>query len=139
MSGKSDVTGDNWKGVRGDRALQASSPFFAPPVQTQSAPDAFELVLRNAGASLRKRDAVDARVVSEVRNGTGKIINNENEVGGWPEYKSGNFPVCSANDGIPDEWKKAHGLSLTDANVANAVNAEGYTELEVYMNSLAEP
>jgi hypothetical protein len=61
-----------------------------------------------------------------------------NEVGGWPDYKSGDSPVCSANDGIPDEWKKAHGISLTDANVANAVNDEGYTELEVYLNSLTE-
>jgi hypothetical protein len=104
----------------------------------QSAQEAFELVLQNAGANLRKRDAVDARIVSEARNGTGKIINNESEVGGWPDYKSGDSPVCSINDGIPDEWKKAHGISLTDANVANAANAEGYTELEVYLNSLTE-
>jgi hypothetical protein len=103
----------------------------------QSAQEAFELVLQNAGASF-KRDAVDARIVSEARNGTGKIINNENEVGGWPDYKSADSPVCSANDGIPDAWKKAHGISLTDANVANAVNDEGYTELEVYLNSLTE-
>jgi len=138
MIGRSDVSGDNWKGVKGNRTSQAPLPFSAPPVQTQSAQEAFELVLQNAGASLPKRDAVDARAVSDARNGTGRIINNENEVGGWPDYKSGNPPVCSANDGIPDEWKKAHGLSLTDPNVANAVNAEGYTELEVYLNSLAE-
>ena len=56
----------------------------------------------------------------------------------WPNYDSGEPPVCSANDGIPDEWKKAHGLSLNDPNVANAVNAEGYTVLEVYLDSLVE-
>jgi pectate lyase len=138
MTGMPEVSRDNWKGVKGDRTFQASSPFPAPPVQTQSAPDAFELVLQNAGANLPKRDAVDARAVSDARNGTGEIINNENEVGGWPDYKPGIPPVCSANDGIPDEWKKAHRLSLTDPNVANAVNAEGYTELEMYLNSLAE-
>jgi pectate lyase len=138
MVGMSDVSSDNWKGVKGDRILQASSPFPAPPVQTQPAQEAFELVLQNAGASLPKRDAVDVRIVSDARDGTGRIINNENEVGGWPDYKPGHPPVGSANDGIPDEWKKAHGLSLTDPNVANAVNAEGYTELEVYLNSLAE-
>jgi hypothetical protein len=138
MDGMSDVSGENWKGVKGDRALQAPSSFPAPPVRTQSAQDAFEQVLQNAGASLPKRDAVDARAVSDARNGTGKIINNENEVGGWPDYKSGNPAVSSANDGIPDEWKKAHGLSITDPNAANAVNAEGYTVLEMYLNSLAE-
>ena len=56
----------------------------------------------------------------------------------WPNYDSGEPPVCSTNDGIPDEWKRTHGLSLDDPNVANAVNAEGYTELEMYLNSLVE-
>ena len=133
MVGKPDVCEDNWKGVNGDRIWQATAPFPAPPVQTQSAQEAFELVLNNAGATLPRRDAVDARVVYSVRNGTGKIINNENEVGAWPTYASGQALLDSANDGVPDEWKKAHGLPL---NVANTVNAEGYTQLEVYLNSL---
>jgi hypothetical protein len=108
-------------------------------VQTQSAEDAFELVLKNAGATLPRRDSVDARIVSDARNGTGKIIINEKEVGGWPAYASGEPAVSSANDGIPDEWKKAHGLPLNDPKVANAVNAEGYTELEMYLNSVVGP
>jgi len=108
-------------------------------VQTQSAAEAFELVLRNAGATRPRRDSVDARIVSNVRNGTGKIINDEKEVGGWPAYASGEPPVDTARDGIPDDWKKAHGLQLNDPNVANAVNADGYTILEVYLNSLVNP
>lgn len=130
---------DNWLGVSADRSLQSSSPFPAPPVQTQPAPEAFEQVLKNAGATVPKRDPVDMRVVSDTRNGTGKIINNENDVGGWPPYASGASPVNTANDGIPDDWKKAHGLSLNQANVANAVDTNGYTELEVYLNSLVKP
>jgi hypothetical protein len=70
------------------------------------------------------------------QNGTGKIINDETEVGGWPAYASGEPPVDTVRDGIPDEWKKAHGLKLNDPNVAVAVNADGYTMLEVYLNSL---
>jgi hypothetical protein len=107
-------------------------------VQTQSAQEAFELVLNQAGATLPRRDPVDERVVYSVRNGTGRIIDNENEVGGWPAYASGQCPLDSANDGIPDEWKKAHGLPLDDPSVGNAVNAEGYTQLEVYLNSLVK-
>jgi hypothetical protein len=139
MVGMADVGRDNWKGVRAQRSLQSSTPFPAPQVQTQSAAEAFELVLRNAGATRPRRDSVDARIVSNVRNGTGRIINDEKEVGGWPDYKSGEPPLYSANDGIPDEWKKARGLSLTDPNVANTVNAEGYTQLEMYLNSLVTP
>jgi hypothetical protein len=139
MVGMADVGRDNWKGVLGDRTLRSSAPFPAPQVQTQSAAEAFELVLRNAGATRPRRDSVDARIISNVRNGTGKIINDEREVGGWPAYASGEPRVDTARDGIPDEWKKAHGLQLNDPNVANAVNADGYTMLEVYLNSLVVP
>ena len=139
MVGRPEVGRDNWKGVLAERSLQSSKPFPAPPVQTQSAAEAFELVLRNAGATRPRRDSVDARIVSNVRNGTGKIINDEKEVGGWPAYASGEPPVDTARDGIPDEWKKAHGLPLNDPNVANAVSADGYTMLEVYLNSLVVP
>jgi hypothetical protein len=136
MAGNADVCRDNWKGVLAERWLQSPRSFPAPPVQTQTAEEAFELVLQQAGATLPRRDAVDVRVVSEARDGTGRIINNEKEVGGWPEYGSGEPPACTANDGIPDTWKKAHGLSLTDPQVANTVNADGHTELELYLNSL---
>ena len=107
-------------------------------MQTQSAEAAFELVLDKAGATLPRRDPVDARIVSEARKGTGRIINSEQEVGGWPAYVSGEPPVCTANDGIPDDWKKARGLSPDDLNAANAVGAAGYTELEMYLNSLVK-
>src|SRR5688572_6307036 len=139
MAGRPEVGQDNWKGVLAERSLQSSTPFPAPLVQTQSAAEAFELVLRNAGATQPRRDPVDARIVSNARNGTGKIINDENEVGGWPAYASGEPPMNTDSDGIPDEWKKAHGLKLNDPNVANAVNADGYTMLEVYLNSLVVP
>jgi pectate lyase len=145
MFGKPAVDRDNWKGVLAPqgvlapRSLQSSAPFPAPSVQTQSATEAFELVLKNAGATRPKRDSVDARIVSNARNGTGRIINDEKEVGGWPAYASGEPPVDTASDGIPDEWKKGHGLKLDDPNVANDVNADGYTMLEVYLNSLVVP
>ncbi len=136
MFGHSIITSDNWKGVKGDRMLQAPAQFSAPPVQTQSAPEAFELVLEKAGATLPKRDSVDSRIVTDARNGTGKIINSENDVGGWPHYGSGNAPTDTPIDGISDGWKKTHALPLNDSSVANTVNVEGYTQLEVYLNSL---
>ncbi len=136
MAGHPAVYENNWKGVKGDPVLRAATAFAAPPVRTESAAEAFELVLKNAGATLPKRDAVDERVIADVRNGTGRIINDEKEVGGWPTYNSGTAPVETANDGIPDDWKKAHGLPVNDPAIGNAVNSEGYTQLEVYLNSL---
>jgi hypothetical protein len=139
MEGNSGVCRDNWKGVQAERWLRSATPFPAPPVRTQSAEAALELVLDQAGATLPKRDSVDARIVSETRQGEGKIIDSEQEVGGWPAYASGTPPACAANDGIPDDWKKQRGLSPDDPNAANAVNAEGYTRLEEYLNSLVNP
>lgn len=136
MAGMADIGRDNWKGVRAERSLQSSAPFPAPQVQTQSAAEAFELVLGNVGATRPKRDSVDARIVSDARNGTGKIINDEKEVGGWPAYASGEPLLDTAKDGIPDEWKKAHGLQPNDPNIGNTISVDGYTMLEVYLNSL---
>jgi pectate lyase len=136
MDGLPDVCRDNWKGVLAERWFQSPTPFNAPPVMTQSAEQAFDLVLEHAGATRPKRDTVDTRVVSEVSAGKGRIIKNEEEVGGWPAYAAAESPTNIANDGIPDDWKKAHGLSSTDTNVANSTNADGYTKLEEYLNSL---
>ncbi len=138
MVGNPNITRENWKGVRADRSLQSPAPFPAPAVQTQSAEEAFELVLKKAGATLPKRDSVDVRAVADARNRTGRIVNSEADVGGWPVYATGDSPADGTNDGIPDEWKKARGLSLNDPNVASAVNADGYTQLEVYLNSLVK-
>ena len=41
-------------------------------------------VLAGAGATLPRRDAVDARLVREVEQRSGRIIDSQKEVGGWP-------------------------------------------------------
>jgi pectate lyase len=130
------ISEDNWKGVNANRSLQSATPFAAPPIPLQSAEEAFASVLKNAGAILPKRDSVDARAVSDAQNGSGHIINSEKDVGGWPAYASGTPPLDSTHDGIPDDWKRAHGLPLDASNVANRITSDGYTELESYLNSL---
>lgn len=50
-----------------------------------SAKDAYTYVLKNAGATLPARDAVDTRIVNDVINGTGGLIDDPSEIGGWPE------------------------------------------------------
>jgi hypothetical protein len=85
------VNQDNWKGMGyyPDRAsIAASQAFPAPPVITESPRDAFEHVLKDAGATLPRRDAVDARIVNETRTGTGHIIKWVKDAGGWPEFTS---------------------------------------------------
>jgi hypothetical protein len=66
----------------------ASRAFPAPPVATTSASDALRAVLAGAGATLPRRDGVDRRLVREVEERTGSIIDSQREVGGWPEYSA---------------------------------------------------
>ena len=133
--------------------MRMEYPIDYAPVTTHTAEKAFEKVLEYAGASLH-RDNLDETIVSDTRNGettyTGKdcklgIINSQDDLkpadagddwSAWPELKSETAPTDSDGDGMPDEWEKANGLNPEDATDGKQTNADGYTNLEVYMNSL---
>ena len=118
------------------KAYKQSSPIPVPVVKTDDTKTAYEQVLADAGAVLPKRDAVDIRIVGEVRNGKGKIIDDEEQVGGWPELKSAEPPDDSDKDGMPDDWEKQHGFDPDDPTDGNGdSDADGYTNLEEYLNN----
>jgi hypothetical protein len=138
-------------------------PIAGGPVKIISAKQAYAYVVDNVGATLPKRDAVDLRITEQVR--TGKITYKEMEtdtdfqfkirklpkdsyklgiitapwqVGGYPEYKGTPYKD-SDNDGIPDAWEIAHGLNPKNPSDATklAKNGGGYTNIEVFLNTLA--
>ncbi|MDE6627744.1 MAG: thrombospondin type 3 repeat-containing protein, partial [Muribaculaceae bacterium] len=47
-------------------------------------------------------------------------------------------PVDSDGDGMPDAWEEENGLDPQNANDRNLTDAEGFTNLERYLNSLVE-
>lgn len=118
-------------------AYKQAGPYETGPIKTQNAKDACDSVLKYGGSSLPKRDVVDKRIVDDVTNGTGHIINSQSQVGGWPELKSSPAPHDSDSDGMPDDWEKRQGLNPEnpDDGKADADN-DGYTNLEEYLNSL---
>jgi len=112
-----------------------NEPWPAAAVTTLPADKAFEAVLLSVGASLPKRDSVDARIIATVRERGGKIIDSQDQVGGWPELKSSEAAVDSDHDGIPDWWETRYGLNPHDAKDGTADNdKDGYTNLEEYLN-----
>jgi pectate lyase len=118
------------------KAYKQSEPIPVPAVKTDDAIDGYKRILAEAGAVLPKRDAVDIRIVNEVKNGTGKIINDEQQVGGWPELKSAKPPQDSDRDGMPDDWEKQFGFDPDDAADGNGdSDSDGYTNLEEYLNN----
>jgi pectate lyase len=89
LDGNARVNRDNWSGVGYDRAtIAASNPFPAPAVTTEPAQVAYERVLKEAGATLPIRDAVDTRIMRETRDGTGHVIKWVKDAGGWPDFPS---------------------------------------------------
>jgi len=157
VEGFSKISTDNWSGgvqfapqakyrdeiipSPTEKDVRAREPFPAAPVATQSAEEAYELVLAHAGASRPVRDPVDVRVIESVRTGktatkTG-IIETPADVGGWPEYKAGEIAVDTDGDGIPDWWEKKYGLDPNDpSDSAKDLNGDGYTNLEKYLNGI---
>lgn len=45
------------------------------------------VIIRNAGARPWDRDPIDARIVADTIEGRGEIIDSEEQVGGYPQYK----------------------------------------------------
>ncbi len=117
----------------------ATEPFAVPPVTATSAREAYEQVLARAGAMRPVRDAVDLRIIEEVRSGKGRIIDSQKDVGGWPVYRPVQAPLDTDGDGMPDAWESSHGLNPRDvADASKVLNGGGYTAIEQYLNSLAD-
>lgn len=172
MEGYDNITKNNWDGGVQVEDLPNTGEYMAdmkidhpapmPKITIMPAADAYQYVLDNAGATLPVRDAVDKRVVEQVR--TGKIMYKDNtaskvgseyikrrlspdsykegiiydiaQVGGYPEYKGKPYKDADG-DGIPDEWETKHGLNPKDASDAvKDKNKDGYTNIEDFLNDI---
>ena len=124
-------------GIDCDPSAYATSVAFpASPVTTTSPAVAYDAVLQDAGATLPRRDAVDTRIVNDVRNGTGGDISDPTAVGGWPSLTSATPPMDSDHDGMPDAWETQYGLNPFDASdAAFDADSDRYTNLEEFLNS----
>jgi pectate lyase len=115
-----------------------SAPLTMQPVLTTSPQQAYIDVLTFAGANIPKRDTIDRRIVRDVVNKTGSSIDStvHQPEGAWPLLASTTPPADTDHDGMPDAWESAHGLNPSDPSDRNNAGLQGYTQLEVYLNSL---
>jgi hypothetical protein len=153
VDGSLSVTKNNWDGVALEKgadddkkSLLINQPFSSVEIKKQSAEDAFQSVLKNAGASY-KRDILDERIINDVKNRNGRLIDvqggyphgteYEKTINAWPVLKSAPAPADSDKDGIPDDWEKKNGLNPNDASDASQYKLDkNYTNIEVYINSI---
>ena len=164
MEGNATATADNWQGVhnntkytisqlKSDELLNQKGYYQSAALvydyeiyqtPTEDADAAFAHVLDRVGTI--KRDRVEQRLINELKNGTttykgseGKkgIIDSQFQTEGYISYDGGTAPADTDHDGMPDEWETANGFNPNDASDgAKVASAEGYTALEIYLNSL---
>lgn len=154
VDGSTEVTTNNWHGVHmgqggteeDKKIALIGKPHPFSPVTSQTATDAYHLVLQSAGASFR-RDSIDQRIINDVKNRTGKFIDvqggfphgttYEQTIGAWPALKKGNVPNDTDKDGMPDEWEEKNGLNKNEASDATTNKLhKRYTNIEVFINSI---
>jgi pectate lyase len=141
------VSGENGKEIgaipkawRRDRPLPAERFPITPDAATQL--DA--RILPTVGNSLRldclgnwvmKRDPVDRRIITEYRDGTiGDFYTMEDVDHEIPRIDPGSACQDTDHDGIPDAWEIAHGLDPRDSSDGKKLGADGYSNLERYLN-----
>ncbi len=152
MTSSTEVTADNWKGATKTKSVAGTDIRWTEGMtllsKEESAEAAYETVLTKAGCSLH-RDALDARIVTEVRNGTATKkgsngsknghIDTPSDAGGYPSiaeiHRADDYDT--GRDGMPNDWEDAHGLDKNNAadGKLNTLD-KTYTNLEVFLNEL---
>lgn len=136
-------------------SIRLSEPLPYMYVSTHTAADAYEKVLAYAGCS-RSRDKLDSLIVADTRqrkatytgNGEGdlpgiidtpydlKPAHADADWSPWPELKQTRSYKDADGDGMDDDWEISQHLNPQDASDGLLLDDNGYTMLEVYLNSL---
>ncbi len=150
LEGNDEVTADNSLGIKVSDAAAPTTTIVdtefemdgtsAEALRTTDAETAYEEVVAKAGATYPKRDALDARILNEVKNGTGVFANRHEEVGGLPYtepvYRDADWDTDK--DGIPDSWELENGLDPNNSKDSAEIASNGYANIENYLNSIVD-
>ena len=155
VDGSATNTNNNWTGayMMGGNAADSvkskvTTPFLTAylPSSFETAIAAYDTVLKSVGAILPKRDTLDERIINNVKNRTGKIIDVQGgyphgtpyaqTVTAWPNLIANTPPSDIDNDGMPDTWETENGLNPNNPADRGVFAPNGYTNLENYLNGI---
>ncbi|MGB0756877.1 MAG: hypothetical protein ACPGO5_00295 [Patescibacteria group bacterium] len=132
---------EEWSAVFPENGAQSdvlvTTPFSSTNITVHPASSVQSLLLAadGAGAIVPTRDAVDERIIAGVYSNTGRIIDTQDQVGGWDTLAAGVAPQDSDDDGMPDTWEENHGTNPNVADDDGDIDNDGYTNIEEYINS----
>ncbi len=118
------------EGVAGVRVSAPPCPITVPVTSAQAA---YEAVLDHSGAL--PRDAVDRRIVGEVRSRSGHIVAG---FGDLPVIAPDKPYPDKDNDGMDDTWETAHGLNPDKFDAWGRSDASGWTNLDRFLDDLSK-
>lgn len=116
------VPSDPWTLVYnqfGSSGVATTPPVWPSGLTAKPNSQVKNLVLTSAGAYPAFRDAVDARIVADVQNGTGSTISHESQVGGFQPIAVNTRTLVLPAD-------------------PNGIGASGYTKLEEWLQGYAK-
>jgi len=120
----------------GEAVMSSGAVFASSDASVMPASDVLSHLTSTVGARWPVLDAVDARIIDQTKNGTGRRIDRSSQVGGLPSYPTGTAPKDSDGDGIPDSVESILGTNPLQKDDAGDVDGDGYTNIEEYINGL---
>ena len=154
VDGHENVSKNNRLGIDFDAKLNdtqkmnaiAATPFETVSIKIQDPKAAYISVLSHVGASY-KRDTLDERIIQDVVQRSGKIIDvqgnfphgteYEKTISAWPFLKTAPALLDTDEDGMPDDWELKMGLNPNKKDDALYGISKEFTNIEMYLNSIA--
>jgi hypothetical protein len=110
---------DNRPNLNTGLFIQLEEPLMPVALIPLPVSDVKKSVIGYVGARPGDRDLVDSRIINEVTNRTGNIIDSQEQVGGWPHLQVNRRPLTLPENPDGDD------------------DADGYTNLEEWLHHLA--
>lgn len=109
-------------------AARSASPPCPLTVRPLASSRVLRIILANAGAW--PRDAIDRRVVDDIRSGRGRIVYDPGTI---PEIDPGEAYPDSDGDGMDDRWEAANGAAVGQHDPWDAASRGGAAHFDAFL------
>ncbi|NRB17841.1 MAG: right-handed parallel beta-helix repeat-containing protein, partial [Rhodobacteraceae bacterium] len=129
---------DNVAEVDGPAISKISDSYVFTPSNVNVLPssEVFDHVLANAGARYPSLTVTDERIIQTVIDGTGRIIDSPDDVGGYDSVPNTEAPSDRDDDGMPDAHEVISGTNPDVFDAHEDADGNGVSNIEDYVNGL---